>query len=59
MNYHPEPLGDWLLEASDPWPIIDRLRMALREAQRYTLGNTNITGMLIAELLDYLPSEDD
>lgn len=59
MNYHPAPLGDWLAELRDPWPVIDRLRMALNEARRYTLGDTNCTGLSIDSLLQLLPREED
>jgi hypothetical protein len=59
MNYHPAPYGDFLAELSDPWPVVERLRMALREAQRYTLGAENPTGHMIDDLLAYLPNDDD
>jgi hypothetical protein len=59
MEYHPAPFGDWITELRDPWPVIERLRLALNEARRYTLGAENLTGHLIEDLLDQLPSEDD
>lgn len=59
MEYHPAPFGDWITEIRDPWPVIERLRLALNEARRYTLGAENPTGHLIEDLLDQLPSEDD
>ena len=59
MKYHPAPFGDWITELSDPWPVVERLRIALNEARRYTLGAENLTGHLIEDLLDQLPSEDD
>ena len=59
MEYHPAPYGDWITELRDPWPVIERLRLALNEARRYTLGAENLTGNLIEDLLDQLPSEDD
>jgi hypothetical protein len=43
----------------DPWPVVERLRMALREAERYCLGAENITGHCITDLLARLPNEDD
>jgi hypothetical protein len=39
--------------------VIERLRLALNEARRYTPGAENLTGNLIEDLLDHLPSEDD
>ena len=59
MNYHPAPYGDFLAELSDPWPVVERLRMALQEARRYTLGAENLTGHMIDDLLAYLPNDDD
>lgn len=59
MNYHPAPYGDFLTELSDPWPVVERLRMALQEAQRYTLGAENLTGHMIDDLLSHLPNDDD
>ena len=58
MNYHPAPFGDFSTELRDPWPVVERLRMALREAERYALGAENITGHMITELFDRLPNED-
>ena len=58
-SYHPEPFQDFSTELRDPWPVVERLRMALREAERYCLGAENITGHCIRELLDRLPTEDD
>lgn len=59
MNYHPAPFQDFITELKDPWPVVERLRMALREAQRYTLGSENLTGNCIDSLLTLLPPEDD
>jgi hypothetical protein len=38
---------------------VERLRMALREAERYCLGAENTTSHCIASLLEVLPNEDD
>ena len=58
-EFHPAPFGDFSAELQDPWPVVERLRIALREAERYCLGAENITGNCIADLLDRLPVEDD
>jgi hypothetical protein len=58
-TYHPAPFGDFSTEVSDPWPVVERLRLALVEAQYYTPGDTNITGLSIDALLELLPNEDD
>jgi len=58
-EFHPAPFGDFSTELSDPWPVVERLRMALREAQRYCLGAENTTGNAIDCLLDLLPNDDD
>ena len=47
------------LELKDPWPVVERLRLALVEAQYYTPGAENTTGLAIDSLLELLPSEDD
>lgn len=59
MKYHEAPYQDFLLEVEDPWLLIVDLRMALVRAQRYTLGEKNQTGLLIDQLLEILPREDD
>jgi len=58
-EFHPAPFGDFSTELKDPWPVVERLRMALREAERYCLGAENVTGHCIESLLDRLPTEDD
>lgn len=58
-NYHPAPFGDFSTELADPWPVVERLRIALVEAQRYTPGAENITGLSIDSLLELLPNDDD
>lgn len=58
-KYHPAPFQDFSTELHDPWPVVDRLRMALIEAQRYCLGAENITGNCIDSLLEVLPDDDD
>jgi len=58
-EFHPAPFSDFSAELKDPWPVVERLRMALREAERYCPGAENITGNCISDLLDRLPSEDD
>lgn len=57
-DFHPAPFDDFSAELHDPWPVVERLRIALCEAQRYCLGAENITGHCIEELLDRLPDED-
>ena len=57
--FHPAPFNEFSTELRDPWPVVERLRMALQEAQRYTLGAENLTGHMIDDLLDRLPSDDD
>ena len=49
-------LGDFSAELGDPWPVIERLRMALREAERWCAGDTNITAHCIIDLIDRLPN---
>jgi hypothetical protein len=44
-DYHPAPFNEFSTELRDPWPVVERLRMALREAERYCLGAENITGL--------------
>ena len=58
-DFHPAPLNEFSTELRDPWPVIRRLRMALQEAQLYTFGAENLTGHMIDDLLDRLPSDDD
>lgn len=58
-NFHPAPFQDFSTELRDPWPVVERLRMALREAERYCLGAENTTGHCITSLLEVLPNEDD
>ena len=58
-DFRPAPFQDFSTELHDPWPVVERLRMALREAERYCLGSENVTGNCIADLLDRLPVEDD
>lgn len=58
-DFHPAPYNDFSTELRDPWPVVERLRMALREAERYCLGAENITGHCISDLLDRLPTDDD
>jgi hypothetical protein len=58
-DFHPAPFNDFSTELRDPWPVVERLRMALREAERYCLGAENITGHCITDLLARLPNEDD
>lgn len=57
--FHSAPFGDFSTELQDPWPVVERLRIALREAQRYCLGAENTTGHCITSLLEILPDEDD
>jgi hypothetical protein len=38
---------------------VERLRMALREAERYCLGAENTTRHCITSLLEILPDDDD
>lgn len=59
VDFHPAPLQDFSTELRDPWPVVERLRLALAEAERYCLGAENITGHCIADLLDRLPADDD
>lgn len=59
QGHHPAPFQDFSTELRDPWPVVERLRMALREAERYCLGAENTTGHHITALLDHLPTEDD
>jgi hypothetical protein len=58
-GYHLAPFQDFSTELRDPWPVVERLRMALREAERYCPGAENTTGHHITALLDHLPTEDD
>ena len=58
-DFHPAPFQDFSTELRDPWPVVERLRMALREAERYYLGAENITGQCISSLLEVLPDDDD
>jgi len=58
-KYHDPPFQDFTTELRDPWPVVEQLRTALREAQRYTLGAENTTGHAIDSLLELLPDEDD
>jgi hypothetical protein len=58
-DFHPAPFDDFSTELRDPWPVVERLRMALREAERYCLGAENTTGHCITSLLEILPNEDD
>lgn len=59
IDFHPAPFQDFSTELRDPWPVVERLRMALREAQRYCLGSENTTGQCITSLLEVLPNDDD
>ena len=56
--FHPAPFNEFSAEMSDPWPVVRKLRMALEAARRYTLGAENLTGRMIDDLLDRLPSDD-
>jgi hypothetical protein len=58
-EFHPAPFDDFSTELADPWPVVECLRMALREAERYCLGAENTTGNCINSLLQVLPDEDD
>ena len=58
-NFHPAPFNHFSLELKDPWPVVERLRLALVEAQYYTPGAENTTGLAIDSLLELLPNEDD
>jgi hypothetical protein len=58
-HFHPAPFQDFSTELRDPWPCIERLRLALVEAQYYTPGSENTTGLAIDSLLELLPNEDD
>lgn len=58
-NFHPAPFNNFSTELSDPWPVVERLRIALVEAQYYTPGAENVTGLAIDSLLELLPNEDD
>jgi len=58
-SFHPAPFQDFSTELRDPWPVVERLRMALREAERHCLGAENTTGQCITSLLEILPDDDD
>jgi hypothetical protein len=58
-DFHPAPFQDFSTELRDPWPVVERLRMVLVEAQYYTPGAENMTGLAIDSLLELLPNEDD
>ena len=58
-DFHAAPFNEFSTELRDPWPVVRKLRMALREAERYCPGAENITGHCIADLLDRLPCDDD
>jgi len=58
-DFHTAPFQDFSTELRDPWPVIERLRLTLREAERYCLGSENTTGHCITSLLKILPNEDD
>ena len=58
-NFHPAPFDNFSTELSDPWPVVERLRLALVEAQYYTPGAENVTGLAIDSLLELLPYEND
>jgi hypothetical protein len=47
-SHHPAPFQDFSTELRDPWSVVERLRMAPREAERYCLGAENITELLKA-----------
>jgi hypothetical protein len=51
-DFHPAPFDAFSTELRDPWPVVERLRMALREAERYCLGAENTTGHCITDLLN-------
>jgi hypothetical protein len=58
-EFHAAPFNDFSLELKDPWPVVERLRLALVEAQYYTPGAENVTGLSIDSLLELLPNDDD
>lgn len=58
-DFHPAPFDDFTTDLSDPWPVIERLRLALVEAQYYTPGAENTTGLAIDSLLELLPNKND
>lgn len=58
-DFHHAPFDHFSLELRDPWPVVERLRLALVEAQYYTPGAENATGLAIDSLLELLPNEDD
>lgn len=58
-EFHSAPFNDFSLELKDPWPVVERLRLALVEAQYYTPGAENATGLSIDSLLELLPNDDD
>ena len=58
-DFHPAPFNEFSAELRDPWLVVRKLRIALREAECYCPGAENITGNYIADLLDRLPSDDD
>ena len=57
-DFHPAPFNEFSAEMSDPGPVVRKLRMELAAARRYTLGAENLTGHMIDDLLDRLPSDD-
>ena len=57
-DFHPAPFNEFSTELRDPWPVVRKLRIALQEAQHYTPGAENLTGRMIDDLLDRLPSDD-
>ena len=58
-EFHSAPFNHFSLELRDPWPVVERLRLALVEARYYTPGAENTTGLAIDSLLELLPNEDD
>lgn len=57
--FHPAPFAAFSTRLADPWPVVERLRLALVEARYYTPGAENTTGLCIDSLLDLLPNDDD
>lgn len=58
-DFHPAPFNDFTTDLFDPWPVIEGLRLALVEAQYYTPGAENTTGLATDSLLELLPNKND
>ena len=56
-KFHPAPFNHFSLELKDPWPVVERLRLALVEAQYYTPGAENTIASNLIHRVYY--SNDD